>query len=188
MSIYHTKYVVVATLVAISLLSGCATMSESQCTSANWQNVGLQDGMAGKKASRHVQYQKECGAFGATVDTNDYNMGWQSGIVLYCTRDNGYRVGASGRMYQQTCPSMTEDAFFSAYQLGHSIHAHQFRANSLRRKIDNVGDNLAKSDLSEERRKSLAKKRKWLKRDLEGANVAVVLAKTTARSHGFVVY
>ncbi len=188
MSIHQTKYLAIATLVAISLLSGCATMSESECTSANWQDVGLQDGTAGKKASRHAHYQKECGAFGATVDTHAYDTGWESGIVLYCTRDNGYQVGASGKIYQHNCPVMTEDAFFSAYQLGHSIHVHQFRVNSLRRQIDDVGNDLAKSDLSEERRKSLAKKRKSLKRDLEGANITVILAKTTARSNGFVVY
>ena len=63
----------------------------------------------------------------------------------------------------------------------------QVRVNTLRHQVQKVGDDLAKSDLTETQRNSLVAKRKRVKRDLELANIALSLTKSDARKQGFAV-
>ena len=47
-------------LLAIALLSGCATLSESQCAANDWQTVGYSDGARGQDSSRLLNHQNAC--------------------------------------------------------------------------------------------------------------------------------
>ncbi len=172
-------------LTTILLADGCATMDQAECVSADWYALGLGDGEQGRKSSHYSKYRKECSTFGVNVDSSAYGDGWKAGIRSYCTRDNGYRVGIGGWIYQHSCPAKAEDTFFSAYQAGRGIFLKQMRVNALRRQVQKFGDDLAKSDLSEKQRGSLAEKRKRLKRDLELASISLALTTAEARKHGF---
>ena len=187
MSINCRSYWIYVLLATGNLMAGCATMDQAECASANWYDLGLGDGEKGRKSTRYSEYRKDCSEFGVSVDTKAYGDGWEAGIGRYCTRENGYRVGTGGSIYQHSCPATIEDTFFSAYQMGRAIHTKQTRVNILRNQVTEVGDDLAKNDLTEEQRSSLAAKRKRLKRDLEGANIGLSLAKSEARKHGFAV-
>ena len=176
---------VIVVLMATVLLGGCATMDQAECVSADWYALGLGDGQEGRKSSRHSEYAKECSEFGVSVDQDAYTDGWETGIRDYCTRDNGFGVGMSGKIYQHSCPTALTDAFFSSYQTGRAVFMKQARVNTLRRKVQKIGDDLAKSDVTEEQRKSLSTKRKRAKRDLELANITLSFAKAEARKLGF---
>ncbi len=185
MSTNYTRNIIFVVLAVSSLLSGCATMDQAECTSANWYDLGVDDGEKGRKSNRYSDYQKDCNAFGVSVDTEAYGDGWEMGIHNYCTRDNGYGVGVRGTIYQHSCPAELEDAFFNAYQMGRAIHLKTSRINILTNSIQAAGDDLAKTDLTEEQRKSTATRRKQLKRDLEVARIGLSLAKFEARKYGF---
>jgi hypothetical protein len=178
---------IVSLLILVILVTGCATMDQSECTMANWNEIGVNDGQEGKKATYYSEYQKDCSGFGITVDTEAYKEGWNVGISNYCTSDNGYSEGAIGRFYQNSCPAEYESEFFSAFQMGRAIHTQQLQVNRLRREIQKTGDDLGKVDATAEQRSSLSEKRKRLEKDVELANIRLVLSKTEARRHGFSV-
>ena len=181
------KYCVILVLIATLLLEGCATMDQAECVSADWYALGQSDGAQGRKSTHYSEYRKDCSAFGIDVDSDAYVGGWEAGIDNYCTRDNGFNVGSLGKIYQHSCPAALEDRFFSSYQTGRAINLKQTRVNMLRNKVQKSGDDLAKSDLTEEQRKSLSAERKSAKRDLELANIALLLAKSEARKQGFAI-
>ncbi len=187
MSIKYTRYWTIMLLTIGNLMAGCATMDQAECASANWHDRGLGDGEKGRKSTHYSEYRKDCSAFGIGVDTNAYGDGWKTGIGGYCTRDNGYRVGIRGSIYQNSCPAELNDRFFSSYQSGRAIFLKQVRVKALGHQVQEIGDDLAKSDLTETQRNSLAAKRKHVKRDLEIANIALLLTKSDARKQGFSV-
>ena len=181
----HQKQALLFLLLATALLGGCATMDEAECVSADWYALGHDDGQQGKKAAHYSEYRKDCSAYGVNVDADAYADGWESGIRDYCTRDNGYRVGVVGKIYQSSCPLVLADTFVSSYQSGRAVYLKQLRVNSLRHKVQKTGDDLSKTDLTDEQRQSLSAKRKQAKRDLELANIALSLSKSEARNQGF---
>lgn len=162
-------------------------MSQSECVTANWYEQGVSDGDSGKASSHYSEYTKDCSEFGIHVDNDAYKIGWEEGIAHYCTRDNGYIVGNNGRIYQHNCPIEFKDSFYSAYQLGRAIYTKQFKISLLRNKISKIGDELAKDDLTSDKRNSLAAERKRLKRDVELASIGLALSKVEAKQQGFPV-
>ncbi len=185
--IYKQNYCVILVLMLSVLLDGCASMDQAECVSADWHSVGLDDGRKGKKSTHYSEYRKDCSAFGVSVDSDAYIDGWETGIRNYCTRDNGFRVGVKGSIYQHNCPSAAEDVFSNSYQTGRAVFLKQMRVNTLRREVQKSGDDLSKADLTEEQRNSLAAKRNRAKRDLELANITLLISKSEARKQGFPV-
>ncbi len=184
---YKPNYCVILVLMLSVFLDGCASMDQAECVAANWHALGLGDGQEGKKSTHYSEYRKDCSAFGVSVDADAYIDGWETGIRNYCTRDNGFRVGVKGSIYQHSCPSESEDRFSNSYQTGRAVFLKQMRVNTLRREVQKSGDDLSKPELTEEQRNSLSAKRKHAKRDLERANIALLLTKSEARKQGFPV-
>lgn len=86
----------------ISLLSGCAThMSQQQCMSTNWQEVGFNDGQAGQAQRDLTSAIQDCQKFQIAVDTRAYQRGWQDGIQVYCkpSYQLGLTDGQTGNPY-----------------------------------------------------------------------------------------
>ena len=78
-------------------LSGCESMSVSECRVADWSRVGFNDGAAGTAETRIADYTEDCGKAGVTANATAYRQGWDSGIQRYCTAANGWREGVQGR-------------------------------------------------------------------------------------------
>lgn len=87
---------VLLTLAAVTLLAGCASMSESECRVADWGRVGFSDGARGDSESRVAAYAEDCGKIGITPDATAYRKGWDAGIVQFCTPINGWQAGQRG--------------------------------------------------------------------------------------------
>lgn len=78
-------------------LSACTTMSPDECRVANWQQIGYRDGQNGSDPSIIQRYSKDCADAGVAADSDLWRKGFKQGTVLYCSPDNGYRVGKQGR-------------------------------------------------------------------------------------------
>lgn len=78
-------------------LSGCESMSVSECKVADWSRVGFTDGASGTSESRLADYTEDCGKTGIVPNARAYRQGWDSGIQRYCTAANGWREGVQGR-------------------------------------------------------------------------------------------
>ena len=85
-------------LLAAIALTGCASMSESECRVADWSRVGFNDGTRGESESRLAAYSEDCGKIGITPDATAYRRGWDTGIVRFCTPATGWHEGQQGHM------------------------------------------------------------------------------------------
>ena len=109
---------------AALLLSGCATLSPSECRVANWREQGAEDGARGQPARHIAEHQKACAGSGATPDAAAYEAGRQEGLKLYCTPKGLYNAARAGRPYRGACPSLTPDQQ-TALERGRAYYAIQ---------------------------------------------------------------
>jgi len=114
------KLVFVLTLIAV--MSGCATMDESECLYADWQETGYNDGVAGETRDYLNRRAGDCANFDVTPDKEAYLEGYDHGIEDFCTTENGYEKGRSGHNYRGVCPSHLEGLFLLGYQEGKVVY------------------------------------------------------------------
>ncbi len=122
-------------LLAIALLAGCATLSESQCAANDWQTVGYSDGVNGQDSSRLLKHQNACMKHGVTPNRMAYMAGWEEGVVRYCTPDNGFQQGQRGSSYRNVCPNDLEPGFHEAYLAGRELHLAQAEITRMQRSM-----------------------------------------------------
>ncbi len=107
---------------ALLLLSGCATMNEKECRSADWYTVGFEDGAHGRAINYIGNHREACAEYGISPQADRYQDGWNEGIRRYCTPRNGYQAGMYGHSVGAQCPSDLAREFEVAYQYGHRIY------------------------------------------------------------------
>lgn len=114
---------IAAASVAMLAAAGCASMSEQECITADWQAIGYEDGAAGLPVSAVSGRRQACARkAGVTVDMAAYTAGRREGLDVYCTPSNGYAVGSHGRAYHGVCTGAAEYDFVSAYESGRQFH------------------------------------------------------------------
>lgn len=105
------------------ILNACQTLSKEECAAADWSVIGESDGAAGHAPQdRFARHAKACAKIGVTPDQTLWNVGYQRGLVRYCTPANGLRVGGSGASYANVCPLDRSARFLTAYNLGKKAH------------------------------------------------------------------
>ena len=119
------------------LTTGCAaTLSENQCKANDWYTVGYSDGSNGYDASRLLQHDDACVDHGIVPDRAQYTAGWNDGVLLYCTRENGFSVGEGGAAYSRICPANLEADFHAGYSSGHTLYVAEYEVTQLENAID----------------------------------------------------
>lgn len=78
-------------------------MNKDQCLTANWEDVGYQNGYKGQSYTTIERYQKSCAKHGVTVDAAAYRHGHEHGIAQYCERYDHYQAGRNGNLMQAQC-------------------------------------------------------------------------------------
>lgn len=111
-------------------LSGCATLSEEECKTADWGRLGYQDGAAGHPESRLAEHAEACAKIGIRPLADIWRAGWDRGVRAYCVPSVGWNEGLAGRSYQGVCRGRGEEAFLPAYRAGADIHRLQSRLDS----------------------------------------------------------
>ncbi|WP_418152894.1 DUF2799 domain-containing protein [Litorimonas sp. RW-G-Af-16] len=95
----HYKHLILSAM-AVPLaglaLSSCATISEDECIAGSWQDIGYNDGRAGNSRGRFADIASTCAKYDVIPNRNAYMSGYDSGLPLYCTFDNGISRGESG--------------------------------------------------------------------------------------------
>ncbi|MCW8875922.1 MAG: DUF2799 domain-containing protein [Kangiellaceae bacterium] len=150
-----TLYPLISLLIAIclSFISGCATMSKSECQVANWEIIGMEDGSAGRPTSHLGQHRSACAEHGVAPDLNAYMKGHERGVQQFCTYQNGFNQGNSGRGYSGVCPSHLAGQFTRGYNIGKQHYSLRTEIgaikNSLSRhhsRLDQIGSQIQKKE------------------------------------------
>lgn len=119
------------------LLSACSsTMSKDECRAVDWRTVGYEDGVAGHSGERIGLHRKACAEYGVTPDLAAYRAGRADGLREYCQPHNGYRAGATGAVYYDSCPADLAPAFVAAYEAGRELYVRERRVLDAEAAID----------------------------------------------------
>lgn len=119
---------------ALPLLFGCATtpkptLKPNQCQTANWQNIGYQDGLLGLSKSHLNKHQEAC----LTVIADDWQKGYEQGLKKYCTPLRAYQLGREGFAFNNVCPTDLTLDLLKAHDEG---YAHYQRERVLEQLYD----------------------------------------------------
>jgi len=118
-----THKVVSITLGLIACLAaGCTSLSVEErsaaCTATDWHRFGLNDGRLGVPTSDRSDQFADCTELGKPADLAAYQSGRGEGLLVFCTAENGYKIGYEGRRYENVCPPAIEPDFLQGYERG----------------------------------------------------------------------
>jgi hypothetical protein len=141
------------------LTSACASLSESECRTGDWYNIGLRDGQAGYD-SRAAEHGDACRKQRVKPDLEQYNRGRTEGLRSYCTASNGYQVGLRGTPAGNVCPAASQAAFQNAYQRGYlrytlqrELDQTEYRINQYNSQRDKLQDKINTAGNDKDRRR-----------------------------------
>jgi uncharacterized small protein (DUF1192 family) len=123
------KTTIIVTALATTLLTGCAssTLSKDECRTVDWRTVGYEDGVAGRSGEQIGRHRQACAEHGVTPDLDAYRAGRAEGLREFCQPRNGYRAGASGQVYYDSCPPELAAPFLAAYDEGRELYVRERR-------------------------------------------------------------
>lgn len=136
----------VASVLALAALSGCSTLSEDECRTADWRLIGFEDGTEGHAASRIGRHREACSEYGITPELGAYQDGRREGLLRYCTASNGYEEGRRGRRYEGVCPVRAEQDFLDGYEQGRRVYEYERIVQRIESDIDDVDRDIRKLD------------------------------------------
>lgn len=153
MQMQHTScfHLVWLALIAVTL-AGCETMSKDECRSADWAQVGYQDGREGRARSRIESITESCTKTNVAPDRERYFIGRNKGLREYCTPAHGFELGKNGAIYSRVCPPESANGFEASYKNGHRIYDASQVVSKLEDKRHKLEDRLSKANTDKERK------------------------------------
>ena len=97
-------------------LTGCESLSPAECATANWRELGLQDGGRGEP-DRAADYFESCSKAKIAVDVNTYRAARAEGLQSYCRPASALSEGLAGRSYAGVCPPPLDQSLRSIYDI-----------------------------------------------------------------------
>jgi hypothetical protein len=169
---------VVCTLAWLAALQGCASLSKSECLSANWEDVGVRDGANGRGEEYLIQHSKACAEVGVTPDRESWLKGRDRGLERFCVPQRAFSIGESGSGFDVgICRGFDEDRLSRAHQLGYDVHRIGQDLSALDNDIRYIRSTLDKKDLPQKEREGLI----YRLGQLEGQRNVVLRAYDEAR-------
>jgi len=140
-------------LATLLVLTGCASMTEEECLTADWYERGLHDGRNGQPQNYLAQHFEACSKVGVVPREDAWNKGHARGITDYCTPENGARMGRQGHSYRNSCPAHLESAFLAQYRPAYRVYQAEQHINSLNSSISSKERELDREKNEDKRRK-----------------------------------
>ena len=134
-------------MIALFLISGCASMGKDECLQADWQTIGYEDGSRGYPGNRIGVHRKACAKHGVAPDLAAYEAGRQKGLVVWCAPRNGYRIGLRGGHYNGVCPQEMEKPFVEAVSRGRAVHGYEKQVTKARGELKQMHRDLELMDV-----------------------------------------
>lgn len=114
---------IIMLLASLVMLSSCATLNKDECLTADWYQIGYEDGAMGQPESRISAHRQACSKHGVTPDLRQYQDGHQEGVISFCSPRNGFVQGQNGYEYTGICPPALEREFLDSYQAGRELYS-----------------------------------------------------------------
>ena len=153
-------------LLPVLFLGACTTLSESECVSGDWFEIGREDGAKGRSSEFILQHAKACNEFGIAPDRARWREGRQLGLKAYCTPRKAYDLGARGRSFANVCPAADQASLQRVNARGRTWHRIGLEIAQTRNEIAAINSELASLPLDDPSRAGLVSQRSFLRLDI----------------------
>lgn len=113
---------ILASLISLAALSGCAGMDAEECLAADWRAIGYEDGAKGLGPDAFGERRRDCAEHGVTAAFEPYMTGRYEGLAYFCRPRNGFELGTRGYRYAGVCPGDLEANFLAAHAEGFGLY------------------------------------------------------------------
>jgi hypothetical protein len=163
---------------AALLLNACATMSADECRTANWYEVGVRDGQAGRAAERLQEHREACAEVKVVPDEARYAQGRSVGLRTYCTPENAVHAGLAGETYEGVCGGGVAVVFARNYQAAYAVYTAKRVITGLDSEVSGKEREIRDDKTTDKRRgelrseiREIDRKRERARDDLRGAEL-----------------
>ena len=122
-------------LTVVLTLAGCASMSEKECTTADWRLIGYEDGIAGRSTLRLQAHREACAEHGVSPVLDVYLAGHREGVVVYCRPGKVFSLARAGHAYPEICPVELEGELRPAYRDGAKVYQQRSRVKKIEQRM-----------------------------------------------------
>jgi uncharacterized protein DUF2799 len=145
-----------ATLAVLASLTGCASLSKSECLSANWEDVGIRDGADGRPEEYLIQHSKACARVAVVPDRGAWLHGREQGLERFCQPHRMYQLGEYGGGFDAAiCRNYDQDRLISAYEKGRDVNRFASQLASIDSEMHDIHERLDDEDVDKKERVSL---------------------------------
>jgi len=152
----HLK--LLAALALVGSLSGCASLSKSECLSAEWEDIGVRDGANGQPEEYLIQHAKACSKVNVVPDRGAWQHGRERGLERYCVPRRAYQNGQYGSGFNlEQCVNFDQERLNDAWRKGDVVHRLSNDLGSIDSEIGSIRDRLENDEkLERKERERLA--------------------------------
>jgi len=155
-------------LAASALLAGCESLSPAECATADWRQLGIQDGSRGR-TDRAAAYYESCAKAGIPMNAAVYREGRNQGLVNYCQPANALNEGLAGNGYEGVCPAPMDQNFRNIHNIAWREQDARKTLAQIQREQDQMQAELRDSKTNEDRKRMLRDQLSRSDRRLEDA-------------------
>ena len=166
-------------------ISGCATLNEAECISANWYDLGSENALSGKKSSFVAEHTSACKKYQITPDFDLYREGWQQGIKQFCSAQSGWRYGIAGNYYRNTCDTQAQAECLKGYNPARKIVQKKREISDLKSDARRLRESIVKDKLTDKEQASITLDHLDVRLDLQLLELELFQLESRARENGF---
>jgi hypothetical protein len=165
------------------VMSGCQTLSPTECRIANWAQLGQQDGNAGldEKIALHVEGCAKQQVVVAPSSVAAYRTGYQQGLGYYCRKDRVLELALTGKHNLDVCPLASQGALRVYAHTGARVHEARRKLQDLNSEQRQLEQELQQDKTTDARRADIRKRLRQLDQDLIDQRTDVARAEYALR-------
>lgn len=136
------------------LLTGCQTLTPTECRIANWAQMGEQDGSQGRY-DQIASYVDSCAKQHIIVpamSVQQYRIGYQQGLQAYCQPEVILDLAITGSGSLSVCPVQKQTSLRPYAQAGKRLYDAKTALDEIDRKQRTLETELQKPETSDQRR------------------------------------
>ena len=161
-----TSMRILAANLALLILASCATLTESQCQTDDWFEIGKSDGARGRPLDFIFEHAKACNEFGIAPKAEPWRAGRIEGLKTYCTPRNAYNIGQRGQKLSPVCTGDNLSRLQTANMRGIRWHRVSREIRDVERDIREINAALSELASDDPARVSLVSERSFLRLDI----------------------
>lgn len=133
-------------LLSALVLASCASLSEEECKTGNWDEIGFRDGTNGRTSAYIQEHAKACEKSGVAPIQSVWEAGRQRGLPAYCVPSKAYSEGRAGRPVSAVCPAGQMEELRAANDTGQQYRRYTNDLNAAKARLSEVEQQLLFED------------------------------------------